>query len=643
MTVFNNEKTRKDTNLAASGMKKSGNSIMELSLNLTRGRRFFWVLGGITLLGLLLRVLVSWQLYPSPSVQNPLVETDMATYRRLALAISQGDWPAFFDYQPFYYTIFLPFLFFFSPSGSLFPVVLAQILLGTASIWLCGITAGKLFGRRAGCLAALLLAASQFHIFYTPYLLLEVLQSFWMALILYWSVRVCRTNAIWDWSLLALFCAFSTLTRGNALLFVPGILLLCCWKNYKSLWRAASLSGLIVLLFYLPQLPYSWRNFQHFGRWRGPSVAGDKVLALGNTPEAPPGGLEYPRSYHEWCRQTDDPDPARREGVSRKMLDRLRTEPLLYLEQKFRTFLLFWDKMEIPNNIALAAEGRYSWLLRFPLLFRFSLLGSLGLGGLLLCLSRLNAGRSCLVYGILAYCAGTVAFYMLARFRIGCLPLLCVAGGGGVRLLLSGWGQSGQEFRMRRHRRLLLLLLAVFLVNSAYSHYHQFIEPAFLRRFQPDGMVLDLPAGLVIYDHGPLTVGGTVLMPLEEEVLAVEKEFSIPVGLCSRVQDQEGLVWLRIMTEAPSKFTFDLEHSTQKIRWSDFTKDRMNTWARFRIPAVQVEDGKVRMRFLLRKNSGNCWVAFDQSRNYERTKIQESSKALQLVPMELFAELEILF
>jgi hypothetical protein len=132
-------------------------------------------------------------------------------------------------------------------------------------------------------------------------------------------------------------------------------------------------------------------------------------------------------------------------------------------------------------------------------------------------------------------------------------------------------------------------------------------------------------------------------MPLEEDLLVVEKEFSIPGGLRSRVQDQEGLVWLRIMTEAPSKFTFDLEHGTQKIQWSDLTRDRMNTWARFRIPAVQIEDGKVRMRFLLRKNSGNCWVAFDQSRNYERTKIQESGKALQLVPMELFAELEILF
>ena len=622
-------------------MKKSEKTIAGWLRDLTRGHGFFVLLGGISLLGFLLRVLVSWQLYQSPSVQSPMLETDMATYRRLALAICQGEWPAFFDYQPFYYTLFLPFLYLFSPSGNPFLVVFAQILLGTAAVWLCGITAAKLFGRRAGCLAALLLAVSQFHIFYTPYLLLEVLQSFWMALILYWSLRVYRTNAIWDWGLLALFCAGSTLTRGNALLFVPGILALCCWKNRQAPWRAAALAALVLALFYLPQLPYSWRNYQHFGRWCGPSMAQDKVLALGNTAEAPPGGLEYPRSYHEWCRQADDPDPALRQSVSRKMLSRLRNEPLLYLEQKFRTLLLFWDKMEIPNNIALAAEGRYSWLLRGPLLFRFSLLGTLGLAGLFLCFSRLNAGRVCLVYGILAYCLGTVAFYMLARFRIGCLPLLCVAGAGGLRLLLLGWSLDGQEARLRRHRRLLLLLLAVFLVNFAYSHYHQLVEPAFMRRFQPEGMVLDLPSGMVFYDHGPLTVGGSVFMAIEEKMLVVEKEFAIPEEKRPRVHGREALVWLRIMTEAPSKFTFDLEHAQQKILWSDITRDRMNTWVRFRIPAVQVEDGKVRLRFLLQKNTGNCWVAFDQSRQYGRTWIKESGQELRQVPMEIFAELEI--
>lgn len=76
-------------------MKKTRFSIQELSLRLTRGRRFFWILCGITLLGFILRLIVSWELYDTSAVQNPMLETDMATYRRLALEIYQGNWPAF--------------------------------------------------------------------------------------------------------------------------------------------------------------------------------------------------------------------------------------------------------------------------------------------------------------------------------------------------------------------------------------------------------------------------------------------------------------------------------------------------------------------------------------------------------------------
>ena len=212
------------------------------------------------------------------------------------------------------------------------------------------------------------------------------------------------------------------------------------------------------------------------------------------------------------------------------MLHRLRTEPLLYLEQNFARFAVL-DKMEIPNNIAIVAEGRYSCCFVARCFYGFAA-GQPWPRGTFYVFFRLKYGRSCLVYGF-GLLRGYGCLLYAGPVRICCLPLLCVAGGGGVRLLLVGWGQSGQEARMRRQRRLLLLLLAVFLVNSAYSHYHQFLEPAVLRRLQPDGMVLDLPAGLVIYDHGPLTVGGTVLMPLERISCGREEIFQ-PGGCTER-------------------------------------------------------------------------------------------------------------
>ena len=58
-------------------------------------------------IALLVRLIVCWQLSGTHSVVSPSDVTDMETYRRLALEIRQGHWPAVFDYQPFYYTLSL--------------------------------------------------------------------------------------------------------------------------------------------------------------------------------------------------------------------------------------------------------------------------------------------------------------------------------------------------------------------------------------------------------------------------------------------------------------------------------------------------------------------------------------------------------
>jgi 4-amino-4-deoxy-L-arabinose transferase-like glycosyltransferase len=608
---------------------------------LTRGRRFYMALAGVVLLALLLRAGVSAQLYNTGAVQRPNVVTDMATYQRLAAEVRAGKWPEVFDYQPFYYTVFLPLVTWLSPAGRPWPVVLAQVILGSAAVWLTGLGAARVFGRRAGIMAALLLALSRFHIFYTPYLLLEVLQSFWMALIFFCTLTAWNRNRRRDWCLLALFCACSTLTRGNALLFVPGLLALLVWRNWRQWGRMAALCGLFLLLFYLPQLPYSWRNYQATGRWCGPSVAQDKVLALGNTPEAPAGGLEYPRSYHYWCGLSAAADATQRVSVSRQVWRWLRSDPLTYLELKFRTLLLFWDRQEIPNNVDITTAQKHSWLLRSPLLINYSLLGSLGLAGMLLCLRRLNIRRSCLLYAILAYCLGTVAFYMLARFRIGCLPLLCIAAGGGIRLFWAGRQAGEEEYRQRLHLRLLLVLAAVFMVNSAYGLYHRYCEPALQRSLRPGGLALDFPQERVIYDHGPLSVGGRIFLQLGEEPLVVEKIFAIPEDWQAELAGQPAVVWLQIYAPEGMQPGLRLTHAGQEYYSEAVCLDRLESWCRFRIPSLQVASGEVRVIFHLRRYGHDSLVAFDTSRRYQRTWFHEPTGEKTDSGMELFAELAV--
>jgi hypothetical protein len=153
-------------------------------------RKFLYVIGAITLVAWLLRLYVGWQLMDSDSaVERPHIQTDMATYFKNAKAVADGtyDYSEGFYYQPFYYTVFLPLTFKIFGAGAK-GVVIVQSLLGAACVFLAGLSAAMLFGKRAGIVAAALLALARMHIFYTPYMLMAVLQSFWMVLLFYISI-----------------------------------------------------------------------------------------------------------------------------------------------------------------------------------------------------------------------------------------------------------------------------------------------------------------------------------------------------------------------------------------------------------------------------------------------------------------------
>ena len=270
----------------------------------TRSKRFIFYLLGITIVALVVRTIICVQLFNAPDVQTPNVQTDMATYLTMAKDILKGKWPDHYDYQPFYYTVFLPFcLSIVSSSTAL--VMIMQTLLASLAVWLVGLGTAELYGRKAGLIAAALLALARFHAFYTPFLLFEVLNSFWLALLFWLLVRSWKRNTWLLWMLSAVVLSCAALTRGNALLFLPFILAFIVWRNRRQIVKGIAVAVATVAIFYLPQLPFSIVNYRYTGRWCGPSTAGDKVLALGNTPEAPPGGLEYPMTYHEWCNDSD--------------------------------------------------------------------------------------------------------------------------------------------------------------------------------------------------------------------------------------------------------------------------------------------------------------------------------------------------
>ena len=500
-------------------------------------RRFALRLSLIALAGFLLRLYVAWELSRINGGANnlvcPAVSTDMATYMDLARRIASGSYSGVFYYQPFYYTVFLPLIYICG--GGVCSVVFAQALLGAATVVLVGLAGRRLFGDGGGFLSAALCAVSTPLLLYTPFHLNETLQAFNLMLLFCLLLAASRRRKWYWWAVCGAVFAVAVLTRGNALL----LLIPVAATGIFAFIRARGGRGTMfvhALIFCVcmtaVELPFIWHNSAERGRLSGPSTAAGAVLALGNTPESPPGGrepglpagpMEYPESFHRMMKLQES-------GVSvpRQMWDWFRAEPAAFLELQFRKLLLFWDSREIPNNVSLYGEGRCSVVLRILFVGRSGVLITLALAGLLLMFPRLLKGERNLIllYAfILIYWFSIALFYNLSRFRAPILPLAAVAAGG-----VWSYMREAPPKGRRALRLTAALLAGGWICCCAYEFYRGYCEAAMLRLTRPRGTKIISAAGEPwVFDHGPLSFGGWREIRLTPG-MTVEKSFGIPVG-----------------------------------------------------------------------------------------------------------------
>jgi len=141
----------------------------------------------------------------------------------------------------------------------------------------------------------------------------------------------------------------------------------------------------------------------------------------------------------------------------RRGLDFVRTHPGTTIGLLIRKIMFFWNAYEIPQVEDIHFLGRFVPLLRWPLL-GFSVLGPLGLLGMLLSLGRWRHFFPLLSF-VLAYTLGTVPFFVISRLRLQICPVLMVFA---AVALVWIWGRV----RSRHYRPLsaALAALAVFAV-----------------------------------------------------------------------------------------------------------------------------------------------------------------------------------
>lgn len=572
---------------------------------------------------------MNWVRFPDPA-------TDMNTYKQLSDMIARGEYKGELYYQPFYYAAFLPVIKVLF-GNSVWTVLIWQSLLGALTVYLTGLCAAKVWGKNSGVVSAALLTFCGTLVLYTPFYLIVTLQAFWMILIFYTAELAIRHRDWKRWGLVGVICGCSILTRGNIWLLVPGLALAAVFNQFarkddrRHLTPAKIAVKLIPMLVFLiatilPQLPFAAYNTKVLGKPSPPSTAAQNVLALGNTPEAPPGGreagygpgaMEYPPTYQLWTSDKNVP-------VQQKIWEWFKDEPAAFLELTWRKLLLFWDYREAPNNIDFEYHGEQSRTFEIFCQVQSWLLISLGLAGML-CLYRQNHKKlqlQVLSFMILAYWISISAFYILSRFRAPVMPLLAVYSGCFVCYF---WQQRKKNFEQAYYFCFPAMFVFFCLTFFAYDFYRYHMEADVLRFVRPHGTKISINNHEdMVLDNGPMTFGGWNYVCFRPNV-PVRKKFK---GVDGKGYKSVTLS-VRMIWETPGEATFLVNGRRFKV--SEGKGGLMDQ--KFAIPFPENEFISIKLE------SANTRVFYyiDIQRNYGRTFIGDFQPPGELVCRAVFS------
>jgi 4-amino-4-deoxy-L-arabinose transferase-like glycosyltransferase len=415
--------------------------------------------------------------------------SDMETFHRWALRIVEGDWIGRADFHPYHpwqraiapestwlswygprvfhqdplYPYLVAAVYLVAPREPVSVIVL-QFLLGSATAAGVYLLGRRLASERAA-LAAGLLAATYGPFLYYESLLLRDTLLVPMTTLFVLAIEWARDTARWiRWGSVGALAGALYLTKPNVLLFLP-LLAAWIWAGRASDRRGTALVALAAG-FALVLAPVVARNLAVGAPALKTTTRGAIEFINGNNP------------YHTGIGWFDG-DDLRVTSYAREVLAATRGALLptvstvlstwrgRYLDLvalQMRKLGYFLAPFEMPNNASYSYFRINSPVLRagLPTFYLVSPLAVLGI------LASRGSWRRLLPHHLflLAGVAATIAFYVIARFRIPYLPLLLVFAGIGVdRLMLLA--------ASRRYGALAAsagLVAALLAVNSMASH-----------------------------------------------------------------------------------------------------------------------------------------------------------------------------
>ena len=382
--------------------------------------------------------------------------TDCFLFWKWALEIIEKDFLGSGVYhQSPLYPYFLAAIFKIFGANFYIPRFL-QMALGSITCVMIALLGRRAGGPVAGVLAGLFAAIYGPLILYDGAILRTNLITFINTLVVLLMFRVQDRPGFASGLVLGLVYGLAILAKENILILIPGLIVWSLLLKKGTGWKpvAPLLLGLVLGPGFVFGLLVA-RNLKVGAPAFSISSRGPLEFISGNVPQSPGVGWAIPENADRMLQAS----AGKMTGAIREVLKENREDPWGLAQKQFTKLAAFLNNYEFPNNISLYVERRYVPFFRLPwpgfaVALAFSLIG-------------MAAGRKRwrelfpLYAYVLLYALATVAFYILARFRIPLVPALIGWAGLGSAVIL----REILERKVLRGIAWLLLAAGLIAVN----------------------------------------------------------------------------------------------------------------------------------------------------------------------------------
>lgn len=408
----------------------------------------FFIIFGIFILGLFLRLVYIFQYQSSPFFTSPVI--DALSHYLYAVRMASGDWMVrgvVAGRAPLY-VYFLAVLFKIFGIGYMASRIV-QVALGALNCILVFYLARKVFNRQVGLIAAFICSVYGVFIYFDAEFLNVALTIFINLLLLLSLLKSLERPRFWKWVGSGILFGLALQTSANVGLFLPFIFLwLYLFKGANPTGKFIVWIFLIFLGIILIVLPFAIRNYFQGGDFVLISSTAGINLYIGNNPQADGKSAFAPTrdfSYAGWQDNiliSSVKEAERLEGralkpseISRfwilKTLEFIITQPGKFIQLLARKFYYFFNGYEIPENQSIYFFRIWSGLLKLLvftkrfLYFPFGIICPLALVGLAVAFKK-EKGVILISFFILAHLILMLIFFVCSRYRAPVVPYFII-------------------------------------------------------------------------------------------------------------------------------------------------------------------------------------------------------------------------